>query len=171
VRLIFNLIFVVILSLSASGFNVDSHAYYVSICTIDYNKSNQSLELTFKLTAHDLEKSFSTSQESELRLGSAKEHKEADKLLAAYINDHFTLNLVDVRMNLKYVGKEVELNESLYLYFEIENVGSLNGLKVKNNILVEQFEQQENILHLNAGSKHASVVFNRSITSKEITLQ
>jgi len=157
--------------MSVSGFDVESHAYYVSICTIDYNKSKQSLELTFKLTAHDLEKSFSTQQESELRLGSAKEHKEADKLLAEYINKHFSLDLVEKRMALKYVGKEVELNESLYLYFEIENVGSLDGLKVKNNILVEQFEEQENILHFNAGSKHTSVVFNRSITSKEITLE
>jgi len=171
VKLVVKAFLVLVLILSIGSSEASAHNYYVSICTIDFNKANQSLELTFKLTAHDLEKTFSEYQKLELRLGSAQEHKEANQLITEYINTHFTLSISGEKKELNFIGKEVELDESLYLYFEIKDVGSVEKMKVMNNILVEKFEAQENILHLNVGSKHLSVVFNRSITSKEIRIE
>lgn len=147
-----------------------AHDYYVSICTIDYNMKNKSLELTFKLIAHDIEKSIAQNQKIDLRLGSEKEYEQANKVLEEYISRHFQMEIADSIRTLKFIGKEVELDESLYLYFEMENIGSVSDLTIRNDILCEMYDAQENILHLNISKAGQSVVFNKNITSKEIKI-
>ena len=112
-----------ILILSVFTFsNVKAHEYYVSVCTIDYNMKTKGLELTFKIIAHDVEKSILENEKVDLKLGSEKEAASANEILHQYIDKHFGISIAGAKKELKYVGKEVELDESLYLYFEIENV-------------------------------------------------
>ncbi len=146
-----------------------THEYYVSICTIDYNEANKSLELTFKLTAHDLEKSILQNQKIDLKLGSDKEYEKADEVLKEYIRNHFNLSHNGTAVKLNYIGKEVELDESLYIYFEATGVKELGSFRISNTILIESFPGQENLLYFNA-QKRVNEVFNKDITSKEIKL-
>jgi len=147
-----------------------AHNYFVSICTMDYNQKEESLELTFKLIAHDLEMTIQETNNVTLRLGSDKESPQANEIITAYINEHFQVVAGNELLNMQFVGKETELDESLYLYFEIENVTKVKELVIVNTILVHSFDEQENILHLNVGDVEKSEVFNKSITRKEIKI-
>jgi len=160
--------FLVVTALSSS--DVLAHNYFVSICTMDYNQKEQSLELTFKLIAHDLEKTIQETNNVTLRLGSDKESPQSNEIITAYINEHFQVVVENDKLNLQFVGKETELDESLYLYFEIENVTKVKELVIVNTILVHSFDEQENILHLNVGDAEKSEVFNKSITRKKIKI-
>ena len=149
---------------------LQAHNYFVSICTMDYNQKEQSLELTFKLIAHDLEKTIQETNNVDLRLGSERESAKAEEIIKAYITEHFEVVTGNERQNMQFVGMEVELDESLYLYFEIENVTTVTELVIVNTILISSFDEQENILHLNVGDVEKSEVFNKSITRKEIKI-
>ena len=105
-----------------------------------------------------------------LRLGSDNEFPQANEIITAYINQHFQVVAENELLNMQFIGKETELDESLYLYFEIENVTKVKELVIVNTILVHSFDEQENILHLNVGDAETSEVFNKSITRKEIKI-
>ena len=128
------------------------------------------MELTFKLIAHDLEKTIQETNNVTLRLGSDKESSQANEIITAYINEHFQVVAGNELLNMQFVGMEVELDESLYLYFEIENVTTVTESVIVNTILISSFDEQENILHLNVGDVEKSEVFNKSITRKEIKI-
>ena len=99
-----------------------AHDFFVSVAILDYNEESKSIEITFKFIAHDVEKSFNDQYFGDLKLGASNEHKKADSLLFQYITQHFNLEENGRILNLKFVGKEINLDESLFVYLEIPNV-------------------------------------------------
>tara|TARA_B100001939_G_C16912075_1_gene605105 strand:- start:715 stop:1212 length:498 start_codon:yes stop_codon:yes gene_type:complete len=149
---------------------VKAHNYYVSICTMDFNEKASSLELTFKLIAHDFEEAIREAENVNLRLGEENQSDQATSIIKDYITEHFQVYTDDETKRLNFVGMEVELDESLYLYFEIQNVKTITEVVVVNTILTDRFDEQENLFYLNAGQIKISEVFNKSITRREINL-
>lgn len=149
---------------------VKAHNYYVSICTMDFNEKASSLELTFKLIAHDFEEAIREAENVNLRLGEENQSDQATSIIKEYITEHFQVHTDDETKRLNFVGMEVELDESLYLYFEIQNVKTITEVVVVNTILTDRFDEQENLFYLNAGQIKISEVFNKSITRREINL-
>lgn len=166
----FKQLIVLLTFMSICNLKCIAHEYHVSICTMDYNRANKSIELTFKLIAHDFEKAILENNKADLKLGSPKELSSANVLITNYITDHFLISFADSSRRLKFIGKEVELDESLYLYFEIKNVSLNNRMTVVNTILVQTCPAQENILYFNLGKQVLSEVFNKNRTHKEIEL-
>lgn len=147
-----------------------AHGYHVSICSMDYNGANKSIELTFKLIARDFEKAILEKNKEDLKLGSIAELSNANELITNYIGHHFHISIADSSCTLNFIGKEIELDESLYLYFEIKNVLLINRFVVVNKLLVDTCEGQENIFYFNLGKQKISEVFNKNKTRKEIEL-
>lgn len=154
-----------------SMLSVQAHDYYVSIAIMDYNSQSKSIELTFKFIAHDVEHAFEVQHFGQLKLGTEKEHPQADSLLSNYIREHFRIQVEREQLHPKYVGKEVGLDESLFVYMEIPNVSVPREFKLFNNCLTEVFDAQENINHINFGKEQLSITLNSQATSKEIKIQ
>lgn len=153
------------------SFAVQAHDYYVSVAILDYNAQSKSIELTFKFTAHDVEKVFEEQHYGDLRLGTSKELANADSLLNKYIAQHFQIEVKGIALSPKFLGKEVELDESLFVYMEIPNVDCPDRFVLTNDLLTEVFDAQENINHINFGKQQLSITFNQQLTSKEITIE
>lgn len=169
VKQLFIILFLALVPVT-NGFSND-HDFYVGITNIDYNSQTKSIEVTMKLIAHDLEKSFVDQKYGELKLGTARELANADELLFNYINEHFLIEQQNKILEYNFIGKEVELDESLFIYLEIPNVSIGDQLIITNRILVETFPSQENICHINLAPKPITIIFNKDITSKEINLK
>ena len=127
--------------------------------------------MTIKLIAHDVEHAFNQQHFGDLKLGSPKELKEADELLFSYIQNNLSLEINGSTLTMNWVGKEVELDESLFIYVEIPNVELPEQITLNNSLLTETFEAQENINHINLGSERLNIALNKEETSKEITLK
>ncbi|MBK9175609.1 MAG: hypothetical protein IPM46_04580 [Flavobacteriales bacterium] len=121
------------------------HDFFVSILTIRHNAKEQTLDLTWRMTAHDIEHALST--RGELKLGSDKEHPNADSLLNRYFMEHLTLFQEDKQMTWKWVGKELD-GETLYCYLEVEGVATPSDLMVSNTLLQDVFAEQQNLVHV-----------------------
>lgn len=133
-----------LLAASLSGAFV-VHDFFVSILTIRHNEKERTLDLTWRITAHDIEHALST--RGELKLGSAQEHPKADSLLNRYFMEHLTLFQEDKQMNWKWVGMELD-GETLYCYLEVEGVATPSDLMVSNTLLQEVFAEQQNLVHV-----------------------
>jgi len=136
-----------------------SHDYYVSILTIRHNPESATLDLTWRMTTHDIEHNLlPESGDRDLKLGTTKELSEADSLLATYLLRHLELRMDGVPLVVQYLGKEVEMDD-LYCYLQVEGVPRLGTLTVKNTLLQDLFDEQENVVHLEVGGRTRSHSF------------
>jgi len=133
--------------LLATGFLFASvpHDFFVSILTIRHKPETRTLDLTWRMTAHDVEHAFEST--APLQLGSAKEHPKADSLLNDYFKHHLVLFLEDKQLGWQWVGKELD-GETLYCFLQVNEVATPNDLMVQNTLLMDVFGEQQNLVHV-----------------------
>ena len=136
------------------------HDFFISITSLDYNSESKKLEITCQFTAHDIEKAMVSLHDIDLNLGESNEYEKADSLLFSYFLSSFKLN-DNATAQYNFVGKEVNLDETLWLYIETSEMEKPTQLTVENTFLIDEFEAQSNITHLNFGTKQQTFSFNR----------
>lgn len=121
------------------------HDFFVSILTIRFKEKERTLDLTWRITAHDMEHAFEST--APLKLGSDKENPKADSLLNDYFKHHLVLFLEDKQLSWQWVGKELD-GETLYCYLQVDDVSTPNDLVVQNTLLQDVFGDQQNLVHV-----------------------
>ncbi|MCB0764826.1 MAG: hypothetical protein KDB84_08985 [Flavobacteriales bacterium] len=125
------------------------HDFFVSILTIRHDVVERTLDLTWRITAHDLEHALS--DRADLKLGSDREYVKADSLVDRYLREHVTIAQQDRPLAWRWIGKELE-GETLYCYLQVEGVPTPNELTISNSLLQDVFPDQQNIVHVEDGS-------------------
>jgi hypothetical protein len=148
-----------------------AHDFYVGILNCRHNPITNSLQVEIKLTTHDLEKAILLQQKQELKLASTKEHPNSNKLIAAYIESQLKIEINGVLISPNFVGKEVDLDENIFVFYEIKCPDIVHEIKMKNAILMDIFQRQENITHIEIAGKCMSFTFNHLQTEKVFTLK
>lgn len=120
------------------------HDFFVSILTIRHSPATQTLDLTWRITAHDIEHALENV--APLKLGSEREHPKADSILNAYFTQHLVL-FQEKQLSWTWVGKELD-GETLYCYLQVEGITTPNGLMVGNTLLQDLFYEQQNLVHV-----------------------
>ncbi len=134
------------------------HEFYISILTIRYDQDRRTLDLTWQITAHDLEHALS--DVADLELGSSEQHPQADSLMSDYLQRHLQLTLTSGPLLLHWIGWELE-GENLYCYLQVRDVEDTKGLMVSNGLLHDVFPEQDNIVHLERAGQVTSHHFLR----------
>lgn len=136
------------------------HEFYISITSIDYNKETKQIEITGQYTAHDIEKAILKQTHIDLHVGEANEHEKADSLIYNYITSRLNLT-TDKSLKLNFVGKEFNLDETLWVYLESEPISKPKKITITNSVMTELFDAQSNITHVNFGSKQQTKSLNK----------
>lgn len=126
------------------------HDFFISILTLRHNAEQQTLDLTWQITGHDLEHALSSI--ADLKLNSAQEHPKADSLINAYFNEHLHLFLKEKPLTWHWVGREME-GENLFCYLQVDGVKDAEGLSISNSLLQDVFTDQDNIVHLESSGR------------------
>lgn len=142
-------LFLVLLTLPVFGLNSDNdlHKFYVSTTIIEENILSNSIEITIKIFSDDLERVLEKSATEPIFLGDEKENERAEEWIELYVKKHFNLEFNDRSFEMRYLGKEVEFDLT-YLYFEIAPNPGFTSLKIRNSLMMDEFEEQVNIVHL-----------------------
>ena len=136
---------------------VAPHDFFLSILTIRHDPESETLDLTWQMTAHDIEHALENV--AFLKLNSAQEHPKADSILNAYFHEHLHLSMDGTALDWTWVGREME-GETLFCYLQVNDVHSLGELRVTNSLLQDLYYEQQNIVHLEApGQKVLSHTF------------
>lgn len=126
------------------------HPFHVSVCEINYNEANKSLEITHRIFLDDLEETLRIySGNPKLDVLKESDAKEVNRLLALYFSERFTLKVNGANVVPNYLGEERE-DDVMYCYIEVANVAPVKIIEVENKILLEIFSDQMNLIHIKA---------------------
>lgn len=139
---------------------IESHPFYVSICQIDYNRENESLEISLKIFIDDIEEIMEKEGVGRLYLGEVKENKESDKYISRYLAQQFKIKVDGQETSLEYLGKETDV-DAIWCYMEGVGVSPFSSVEIRNSIFMEHIESQVNIVHVKQAGTEKSLMFNK----------
>ena len=137
-----------------------AHKYYLSLTQIEYNQENKSLEIIINVFMDDIELALNKDYDINLQLTTDLELKNSDEFFRKYLKDKLHFKLQDNTLEFKYLGKEYE-GDLVYFYLEIPNIETPQPLEVHNEILLQHFEEQQNVVKLKVGKKRKSKILNQ----------
>jgi len=122
------------------------HPFHVSVCEIDYNLKQNTLEITHKFFLDDIETALNNRYNKGLDLLGNPDQHQIDELMKSYLKDNFKLTGNGELITLNYLGSEIE-DDAIRCYMEAYNISSISTLQVMNSSLVETFDDQQNMIH------------------------
>lgn len=152
------LIFVFILPLLAFA---SAHKYYVSLTQIDYNEKSQALQMTMTVFIDDMETALNNTYDRQFNLYTEKEPEDSNTFFETYLKKHFVVKLEGKPRDLSFVGKKYE-GDVVYLYFEIEQVKAVKTIEIQNNMLMEFFNEQKNMIKLKVNGEFDSLMLTKN---------
>ncbi len=148
-----------VLLISLSSFTI-LHKFYVSVTQIEYNQEQKSLQIISRIFIDDIEEVLRKRYDETIELVSEKEETKIDQYLNKYLNQKLTITINGEKMFFKFIGKEYD-NDLVLCYLEVENVPPLKMITVSNQILMDFFDEQQNIIHVKKGKKRKSLILEK----------
>jgi len=133
-----------------------AHEFYVSIMDVDYSKKEHSIQVTKKIFFDDLEHAlvlFTKNQELDIL---AYNQDSLKPILAKYFIKHIFFEVNNTIKEFNYLGQEY-LDGSFYCYLEIPEINKIKNIKIKDNLLIDVFKGQENIVYLNINNNKKTI--------------
>lgn len=134
------------------------HKYYVSVTDIEYDAESNAVQITSRVFFDDFERLLQERYEENLKLENPSHGKKIDWYIEKYFHKKMKINIDGQDQELVFVGREIE-DDLLYCYFEIEGVEPTKSITITNSILLDLFNNQQNITHINVKSKKKSFLF------------
>jgi len=134
-----------------------AHKFYVSMTDIHYNAANQSLEISVKVFADDLETAIQSSEDDKLWVGDKQEAPQVDGLIEAYFRKKFQVSVNGEAADFDFLGKEAEV-DVIWCYLEITDVAKLESLEISHQVFMHLFDEQKNLVHIYVGDSEESLL-------------
>lgn len=137
-----------------------SHPFYVSICQIDFNEKNQTLEISVKTFGNDLVAALKKNGVPELFVGEERENKKSNEYIFEYLKANLKIKVNGKLVSFLFIGKELE-DDVLWTYLEIEGISELKKIEVECSLLTDLFDTQSNIIQINNGNEIRNLLLNK----------
>jgi hypothetical protein len=127
--------------------NYSMHDIHISKCQVEYSAEDKALQITLHIYLDDLQDALRKKGVDKLFLCTEKENPKADEHLVAYLKEHFQLTVNHKLTDFVFIGKEP--SEDLlaaWCYLEIPDVYPLKNLTIENDILMDLYDDQQNII-------------------------
>ncbi len=156
----------ILLLLSTFLIGLSAHKFYVSVTQVEYYASDQAIQITSRVFIDDLEKALLERYDAELFLGTPKERPDANAYIDRYLKAKFSLRINGTPVEYTFLGKKVD-NDILVLFVEVPDrpLESLRSVEVQNEVLMDVYEEQKNIVHFRFGEIKKSYVLLRESNS------
>jgi hypothetical protein len=123
------------------------HPFYVSVTEMKHVAKTKLLEISCKMFAEDMQDVLRQNYKTGVDFDNNKLEAQNNKLINDYIVKHLALSIDGKAALLKYVGFEKE-NESIFCYFEVDNIPPPTKVVITNSILQDFKPEQINIIHV-----------------------
>jgi len=145
------------LFIAIAAFTSLVHPLHVSVCEIEFDEKNKSLEIVQRIFIDDLEEEMRKRlNQPNLDITEPQQGESTDELLKAYLAQKLSIQVNDKDKAFQYLGHEIE-GDAFYCYLEVEKVKKLKSIKVINHILIDHFDDQTNIVHVKVSGKNRSM--------------
>lgn len=159
-----------ILSLTVASQFMLFHPIHVSVCEINQKADLGVLEITLKIFADDFQDVLEDRTKEQIDLGMESEHAKTDSFIMDYLNETFEIALNDTIKELKFVGKEVDLEDlSTWIYFYVDEATDIKKIDLRNQVMVHWFNDQTNVTHIDCNDKLKSTFFAKDRVKESFT--
>ena len=134
-----------------------AHKYYVSITEIEYVKEQQSVQIISRIFIDDLEKLMRQRFDESITLSSNNESNKVDFYLEKYLKEKIQIQINGMPVSLNFIGKEYD-NDVAICYVEISKVENISEFEIQNTLLLDVFEEQQNVVRLNISGIQKSFI-------------
>ncbi|NQY65870.1 MAG: hypothetical protein HRT38_19720 [Alteromonadaceae bacterium] len=140
-----------------------SHTYFFGLTELSINPNNQHIEVIHQFTAHDIDNAI-----AEIRqITFSPAHPKYELIIREYLEQHFQLSQKNQPIALNWVGLEINKGKVI-IYQEVEKQSILTGLVVKNDLLINTYAKQINIVNYQDNTISGSLTFTDSNRIVEI---
>ena len=149
-----------------SVFSFTPHPYHVSYTEINYKKENQNLTFAIEVFTDDLETEIKLLYKPhKFFLGSDSLTDSAQVLIEQYIHLKTSI-IIDgiVLKDFKFLPTESNPDRTI-IYFELTDLPNFKSLAFYNEILINIFSNQQNIVEFFHSDKHEKALLSRGKTS------
>jgi len=153
------LLFVVFPLLSFS-----THKYYLSLTQINYKSEAKAVQIIINVFMDDIELALNKEYNIDLQLTTEKELKNNDIYFEKYLQNKLNFKVDGKAKNFNYLGKEYD-GDLVFFYLEIENINDVNSIEVSNQLLLDYFPEQQNLIKSKVGKKNKSVLLTKDESS------
>lgn len=135
------------------------HPIHVSVCDLEFDRKEERLELTMRIFTDDLEQQIRKETGNKtMDILNPPQEFSTDELFEEYLNRHFKLEVNGAYTSYEYLGHEVEAG-SVYCYMMVPEVTELSSLTVFNDILLDIFDDQVNLIHVEVDGDIQTMMF------------
>jgi hypothetical protein len=109
----------------------------------------------------DLEFTLNKNIGKQLNLASKTEVENVDVYFKKYLNEHLLVSVNSKNQSFKYIGKEYD-GDIVRFYLEISDIKEFKSIEVTNNILINEFPDQKNIVKIKVKDFNKTFYLNKS---------
>lgn len=132
--------------------------FYSSLTKVDYNDGSKTLKFTTKLNSGHIADILNVNPNSPAFEAEVKK----------YVNAHFDVFVNGQNMDLSFTGSQVN-GESVWVYFEADNVTDISTLRIKNNLMLEAYPKQVNLVNIAYKGVQKNMTFLRGKEVNEVS--
>lgn len=125
-----------------------AHPIHLSVSEINYSEKDKALQITSRIFLDDLEASIRNQRNNqELDVLEPGNGLTSKQVIAEYVLTHFKVELDGKAQKLNFLGFERD-DPAVICYIEIENVKKFKTIKVRNEVIMDLYDDQSNIVHI-----------------------
>ena len=160
-----------IAALFSGNVKEQQHEFHISKCQIEYNEEAQALQISLHLFIDDLEEALRQHGADKLYICTEKESEKAESYIYKYLQQKLQIDLEGQAIHYGFLGKEISEDlAAVWCYLEVENITAFAKMRIKNNLLMEVFDDQKNIISV-LGPKQKKSYFLFDQANNEETLE
>jgi hypothetical protein len=143
--------------LSPFSFLLNKHAFHTSITEMRYNPKQKTFEISLRVFTDDLEKTLSANNQNKKFV--IENTDKNDPFIEQYVRKHFAITTPkNQKLNYQFVGKEKE-GDATWIYLEMPVNEAIKGSKIQNDVLIDVFDDQTNIVNIFVNNDKKSYLF------------
>lgn len=139
------------------------HDFHASVTQMQFNPKERVFEISIRIFTDDFEKGLSAATGNRVTLTSSPGSDDKnDPIIEKYIHAHFAYASPQKQPKpIKYVGHETEA-DAHWLYLEMPYTEPFRGGLLKQNVLMELFDDQVNMVNVQYQGQKKTFVFRKN---------
>lgn len=146
---------VLILLVVLSSFQL--HKFYVGLFQIKYASQKKEVQITARIFADDLNEALQKEHKKQFHLATSKESESASDFIKKYLDDKIKIQINNAYKPFEFLSREMD-GQTMICYLKIKDISKINSFEVQNTLLMEVYEEQQNIIQMEINGKKQNLL-------------
>lgn len=144
-------------------FAFTAHKFYVSVTNVNYSEENEAIQITTRVFIDDFDRLLLMRYDFDANLATDDESPEANGWIEKYLRTKFVVSVNGEMATYDYIGKKYD-GDVVVCYLEVPKIkkGEFKSIAIENEVLTDLFDEQQNVVHINAKGERKSFVLVKS---------